>query len=154
MKFLLLCIICMLFSNCQTSDKKQDPLNLEIKLAGKWKAKAFDGELHEEWILGENGWMQQVGYYIENADTSYSAKTRIEKINDDIILFSVIKNSNPKIFKAKSLDDDQIIFENDDYKNPYEVKYEFITNSKYRRTIKGYEKDSLVVYEFNFKKQD
>jgi len=98
--------------------------------------------------------MQQVGYYIENADTSYSAKTRIEKINDDIILFSVIKNSNPKIFKAKSLDDDQIIFENDDYKNPYEVKYEFLTNGKYRRTIKGYEKDSLVIYEFNFEKQD
>jgi hypothetical protein len=60
MKFLLLCLICILFSNCLTGDKKQDPLNLEIKLAGKWKAKAFDGELHEEWILGEYGRMPQV----------------------------------------------------------------------------------------------
>ncbi|MCZ6593652.1 MAG: hypothetical protein O6943_01905 [Bacteroidetes bacterium] len=154
MKYFLLFMLCTLFSNCQTNDKKQDPLNLESKLAGKWKAKAFDGELHEEWILDENGWMQQVGYYIENSDTSYSAKTRIEKIDDDIILFSVIKNSNPKIFKAKSVNNDQIVFENDDYKNPFQVKYEFLPNGKYKRTIKGYEKDSLVIYEFNFEKQD
>lgn len=153
MKYFLLFMLFTLFSNCQTNDKKQDPLNLESKLAGKWKAKAFDGELHEEWILDENGWMQQVGYYIENSDTSYSAKTRIEKIDDDIILFSVIKNSNPKIFKAISVNNDQIVFENDDYKNPFQVKYEFLTNGKYKRTIKGYEKDSLVIYEFNFEKQ-
>jgi hypothetical protein len=152
MKFILLIIINLLLISCQENSSEKDHLNLENKLSGKWKAKAFDGELHEEWILDKNGWMQQVGYYIENKDTTYSAKTRIEKIDNNIILFSIIKNSNPKIFKAKSFDNDQIIFENDDYKNPYQVKYEFLTNGKYRRTIKGYEKDSLVVYEFNFVK--
>jgi len=44
------------------------------------------------------------------------------------------------------------VFENKDYKNPYQVKYEFIDKNNYRRTIKGYEKDSLVIYKFNFKK--
>ena len=141
---------CFLFFSCQNSFDQKDHLNLERKLSGKWIAKAFNGELHEEWILDKNGWMQQTGHYIEETDTSYNANTRIEKIHDDIILFSVIKNSNPKIFKAISVTDDEIVFKNDDYKNPYQVNYKFLTKDKYQRTITGYEKDSLVVYTFNF----
>lgn len=65
----------------------------------------------------------------------------------------MIKDSNPKIFKALSKSDDEIIFENDDYRNPFEVKYEFLSDSSYRRTIVGYERDSsLVIYEFDFVK--
>ena len=137
---------------CNDRDIAGDQLHLKAKLNGSWKAAAFDGELHEAWHLGANGWMQQRGYYIEKNDTSYSASTRIEKIDSDIILFSVIKNANPKIFKAIDVSDKKIIFENKDYKNPYQVTYEFINSVHYKRTIKGYEHDSLVVYEFNFKK--
>jgi hypothetical protein len=27
-----------------------------MKLSGTWRAAAFDGELHESWIFGEDGW--------------------------------------------------------------------------------------------------
>ena len=138
--------------SCNESSNVTDHLNLKSKLEGKWTAKAFDGELHEEWMLNEFGWMQQQGYYIEKSDTSYSAKTQIQKVGEDIILFSVIKNSNPKIFKSVLLEEDVIVFENDDYKNPFQVKYEFLSDQKYRRTIRGRENDSLVIYEFNFEK--
>lgn len=152
MKKITLILICIFVLSCNESDKVKDNLNLETKLSGKWIAKAFDGELHEEWKLNKNGWMEQEGYYIENNDTSYAAQTQIQKVGNDIILFSVIRNSNPKIFKSISSKGNIIIFENDDYKNPYQVKYEFLTNQKYRRTIKGKENDSLVTYEFNFEK--
>jgi hypothetical protein len=154
MKITLFFIICTIFFSCNENHKVKDQLNLETKLSGKWIAKAFDGELHEEWKLNSNGWMQQAGYYIENIDTSYTAITQIQKVENDIILFSVIKNSNPKIFKSISLEENKIIFENNDYKNPYQVKYEFLSSKKYKRTIRGYENDSLVIYEFNFKKND
>ena len=154
MKKFLLVIVCILLFNCDQDKKVTDQLNLEDKLAGKWTAKAFDGELHEEWRLNDQGWMEQQGYYIENADTSYSAKTQIQKVGDDIILFSVIKDANPKIFKSINSEENKIIFENDDYQNPYQVQYEFISNLKYRRTIRGVENDSLVVYEFNFEKSN
>ena len=114
---------------------------------------AFNGELHETWQLGSHGWMEQQGYYIEKQDTSYSAKTRIEKVGDDIILFSVIKDSNPKIFKAVKVTDKELVFENKDYKNPFKVRYQFIHENQYHRTITGYENDSLVEYKFEFKKQ-
>jgi len=154
MKSILILVIVFSFLSCNDRNKVEDQLNLKVKLNGSWKATAFDGELHEAWHLGANGWMQQRGYYIEKNDTSYSASTRIEKVDSDIILFSVIKNANPKIFKAINVSDKKIIFQNTDYKNPYHVTYEFIDTTHYKRTIKGYENDSLVVYEFNFKKID
>ena len=147
---LIVILICLLLS-CSDS-QSQDPLNLHSKLSGKWRAKAFDGELQETWVLTTNGSMEQTGHYIEKTDTSYSAITRIEKIHTDIILFSVIKNSNPKIFKSVVNNDSTLVFENKDYKNPFRVSYQFIDNEHYQRTIMGYENDSLVTYEFNFKK--
>lgn len=116
--------------------------------------KAFDGELHETWKLDSDGWMLQEGYYIESSDTSYSARTRIEKVNNEIILFSVIKNSTPKIFQSKEHNESKMVFENMDYKNPYQVVYEFIDDNNYRRTIKGFESDSLVTYVFDFIKRN
>ena len=154
MKKTFVLLIGLALISCKENPKIKDHLNLESKLSGKWTAKAFDGELHEEWKLGNEGWMQQEAYYIEKSDTSYAAKTQIQKIGNDVILFSVIRNSNPKIFKSTSSKNDKIVFENKDYKNPFQVTYEFISENIYRRTIKGYEKDSLVVFEFNFEKHN
>jgi len=152
MKNLVLFIVCLMLLSCNEINHDKDHLELKSILSGKWKAKAFDGELHEEWTLNDNGWMQQEGYYIEKNDTSYAANTQIQKVGKDIILFSVIRNSNPKIFKLISQKKDEMVFENDDYKNPFQVKYEFLASDKYRRTIRGYENDSLVIFEFNFEK--
>ena len=152
MKHLLILATLMIFFSCKENKIVTDHLNLKSKLSGKWKAKAFDGELHEEWKLNKDGWLQQEAYYIEKNDTSYAAKTQIQQVGKEIILFSVIKGSNPKIFKSVKKDNNFILFENDDYKNPFQVKYEFISSNIYRRTIKGYEKDSLVTYQFNFEK--
>lgn len=152
MRFIVFLVSALLIVSCKKESKNVDKLNLEAKLSGKWIAKAFDGELHEMWKLDEDGWMIQEGYYIEKNDTSYSAKTKIEKVNKELILFSVIKDANPKIFQATERSDSKIIFENKDYKNPYEVVYEFIDINNYKRTIKGLENDSLVTYIFEFKK--
>ena len=145
---LLICIL-----SCKQVEQPSDRLNLNSKLSGHWVASAFDGELRETWTLGHQGWMEQEGFYIENGDTSYSAVTQIQQVGEEIILFSVIKDSNPKIFKAIESQENLYRFKNDDYKNPFEVQYEFISSNEYRRTITGYEGDSLVTYEFNFQKQ-
>lgn len=152
MRFIVFLVSALLIVSCKREIKNVDKLNLETKLSGKWIAKAFDGELHEMWKLDEDGWMIQEGYYIEKNDTSYSAKTKIERVNKQLILFSVIKDARPKIFQATERSDSKIIFENKDYKNPYEVVYEFIDINNYKRTIKGLENDSLVTYIFEFKK--
>ena len=153
MRAFILAFSLIMIMSCKHDVQNPDRLNLDSKLSGSWIAEAFDGELHETWKLDDDGWMLQQGYYIEESDTSYSAQTKIEKVNNKLILFSVIKNSTPKIFQATSQIERKIVFENKDYKNPYKVVYEFIDKDNYRRTIKGLENDSLVTYIFEFKKQ-
>ena len=143
-----------LFIICCAEQKNSiDILGLQGKLAGEWTAEAFDGELHESWKINEEGWMVQSGVYIEDVDTLYQATTKIEEVGSEVVLFSVIKHANPKIFKAIEIDEDGIVFENRDYSNPYRVEYKFISSDRYRRTIEGMEQDSIVRYEFNFEKR-
>lgn len=138
--------------SCSPDVQQNDHLNLEKKLSGKWNAMAFSGELIEEWKLGKDGFMIQESHYIERQDTSYSAHSKIEKVGNDVILFSVIKDSNPKIFKAERITDDEIVFQNSDYRNPYYVKYSFINQNNYQRSIMGYEGDSLTINTFKFER--
>ena len=153
MKYLLALSLVALLINCADNTPVTDRLSLLPKLEGHWTAPAFDGRLDEVWRLNQDGWLQQRGYYIEQDDTSYAAITKIEQVGQDLILFSVIKDSNPKIFKAIYRSSNSIVFQNQDYQNPYEVKYEFLGSNHYRRTITGYEQDSLVRYEFNFEQK-
>ena len=138
---------------CQKAPSTADHLGLSDQLAGKWTATAWTGELHEVWATGKDGWLIQEGHYIEDGDTTYSANTKIEQVGDEIILFSVIKNSNPKIFKGSSISPTGFVVENDDYQNPVRVEYKFLSPDNYQRTITGFEQDSLVSTTFNFTKQ-
>ncbi len=151
-KYLSLIAFLFFIFGCANPNNPGDTLGLSKKLKGKWIAKAWTGELHEEWKIGEDGWLIQEGHYVENGDTSYSARTKIELIDQSIILFSVIKNSTPKIFEAKEFSTDGFTVENTEYRNPFQVEYRFIDSENYERIITGYEQDSLVSTLFQFKK--
>lgn len=126
--------------------------SLAKHLVGTWQSPAWSGRLSETWRVGEDGWLHQQAYYFEEADTSYRAHSKIEKVGDDLILFTVIENSNPKIFKSVMISDDIVVFKNSDYKNPYEVTYHLMDKNHFQRTITGMENDSLVSYTFKFKR--
>lgn len=141
-----------ILASCTQSDHHRDRLGFSDHLVGHWTAPAFDGELHESWKIHDDGWLIQSGYYIENGDTTYRAKTKIEKVESEYVLFSIIDGNAPKIFQATEKTASHILFKNEEYKNPFQVKYEFISDQSYRRTITGHEQDSLVNYVFNFEK--
>ena len=122
-------------------------------LSGKWIANAWDGELHEYWTHGAEGQMAAQVYYIEKGDTTYAAQTKIEQVGDELILISVIKDSNPKIFKATASSARHITFQNSDYANPSMVNYVFLDGDHFQRTISGTEKGKPSTYTFDFSKQ-
>lgn len=121
-------------------------------LVGKWKSPAWTGELSESWRVGEDGWLHQQAYYYEGSDTTYRSQSKIERVGNALILFSVIENSNPKIFKSAMISNDIIVFKNSDYKNPYEVTYVLMGRDDFQRIITGMENDSLVTYTFKFRR--
>ena len=79
---------------------------------------------------------------------------KIEVVNNELILFTLIKDSNPKIFKASAYSDNEVTFTNTDYKNPNKVVYKLISNSAFNRTISGKEGIEPTSYTFEFKKRE
>jgi len=61
MKTLHVFFLILLLTACRETNTLLSQLHLDTKLSGKWRATAFNGELHEEWKLGSEGWMQRQG---------------------------------------------------------------------------------------------
>ncbi len=125
---------------------------IKQNLQGHWSSTAWDGTLNENWYLDNKGDLNQTAQYIEDNEVLYEASNKIEVVNNELILFSVIKDSNPKIFKATSVESDKITFENTDYSNPNKVIYQFVSNEEFHRSISGTENDQPSSYTFKFKK--
>jgi len=143
-------ILSTLLLSC--SDRHTDPVyeNMAGHLVGSWTAGAWAGVLNETWTRGDDGWLYQTAFYYEGMDTTYRAHSKIEKVGDDLILFSVIRNANPKIFKAVTIDADSIAFENSDYESPFRVVYFFGPKERFQRTISGYDNGRLITFTFDF----
>lgn len=125
---------------------------LESFLSGSWSSEAWGGVLNESWEIGKDGHLIQSAQYIENGQVLYESNSKIENVRGTMILFSVIKDNNPKIFKATSWSKTHITFENDDYRNPSMVKYEFVSKDNFKRTISGMEKEVPTSFTFNFRR--
>lgn len=124
------------------------------KLAGKWSSKAWDGQLIEKWVIDENGHLLQHAEYIEKEAVLYKASSKIEMVNQELIIFSVIKGNNPKIFKAISESATSITFENTEYGYPNKLTYIFNADGTYHRTISGKENGEEKSYTFEFTRSE
>ncbi len=127
---------------------------LKERLAGEWSSKAWDGNLHESWRIDQDGNLLQNAQYMEDGKIVYEATNKLEMVENDLILFSVIKDSNPKIFRATGWTDRQVLFENSEYKNPSKVLYDLKDEKSFTRTISGTEQGEPTTYTFNFERKE
>ncbi len=127
---------------------------LKANVLGKWSSPAWDGTLVENWQLDANGHIHQSATYYEEDQILYQAQNKIEIVADELLLFTVIENSNPKIFKATMMTNSSITFENTEYSNPNKVVYQFGDTAAFQRTISGIEKGQATKYTFQFKLKD
>ena len=122
-----------------------------MTLPGKWQSKAWDGILDEHWWVDTEGNLRQTASYSENGVVSYNAKNKIELIDDQLILISLIEGSDPRIFQASFFDNKQVVFYNSMYENPSRVTY-LIEDGRFERTIGGMEEGKPTRYTFKFNK--
>ena len=124
---------------------------LKMSLPGKWQSKAWDGLLDEHWWVDADGNLRQTASYSENGVVSYKAKNKIELIDDQLVLISLIEGSDPRVFQATFFDDKQVVFFNSMYENPSRVTY-LIEDGSFQRIIGGMEDGKPSRYTFNFNK--
>ena len=135
----------------ETTFQADIPLDHFInQLEGRWITPAWDGQLKEEWSRDPDHKLIQSQEYWENGQMTYAATSYIQQVDETIILVSIIKDGNPKIFKATDISSTKIVFENSDYSNPSKVVYTFHPNG-FNRTIIGTENNEPTSYTFKFK---
>ncbi len=134
----------------QNIDRKSK-LYLKVKetLVGNWISPAWDGQLIEMWSVDKDQNLVQTSKYIEGKKVLFRSQNKIEYIGGELILISVIENSDPKIFKAVEANGSRIVFENKEYKNPNRVEY-VLYEKTFHRKISGAENGSPTSYTFKF----
>ena len=138
----------------KTPEKSRFLKVFKESLKGSRKSKAWDGMLYETWSISQvDGHLEQKAKYIENGKVSYQAMNKMEVINNELVLFTVIKGGNPKIFKATTITNKKVVFENSDYSNPNKVEYIFEADS-FKRTISGIEDGEPTTYTFDFSRKE
>lgn len=140
------------FHSHVVSDAEKALQLLEDRIVGEWTSTAWDGELHEDWKLGANGEIWQDAIYVEEDVVLYEATNKIEVVNNELILSTIVKGGNPKIFKASLILDDEIVFENSDYNHPSKVVYKFVDDNRFIRTISGQEQGQARSHTFQFER--
>lgn len=139
------------FKRIDSSPLDQIFSSLKQTLPGQWRSKAWDGWLDEHWWVDTDGNLRQTAAYSEEGTVSYRAKNKIEMIDDQLILISIIEGSDPRIFQATFFDDKQVVFFNSMYENPSRVTYKLMADH-FERTIGGMESDQPTRYTFIFNK--
>ena len=141
------------FKRIPMSKAMQSLQLLRQNIVGSWSSLAWDGILTENWGIDEQGDIIQEARYTEEGVVLYESTNKIQVVDNDLILTTIIKDNNPKIFKATTFSKDSIVFENTDYKNPSRIVYQFIDDTQFARTISGVENDQPTSYTFKFAKK-
>lgn len=141
------------FKSSLPDQKRMAFEKMKEQIAGNWVSEAWDGQLREVWQTDQHNDIVQSAQYTEGGKVLYEATNKVEYINGELILLTVIKNGTPKIFKAVLVKDKTIVFENTDYSNPSQVIYTFEDADHFKRQINGIEKGEASSYTFHFKRQ-
>lgn len=120
-------------------------------MVNDWITPAWDGQLRETWSVSSDRQLSQKASYTVNGEVQYEAQSRMMMIGEELILVTVIVDADPKVFRATSVTDSIIVFENSSYRNPDKVVYRLTDNGYFSRTISGHEPDGTASsYTFAF----
>ncbi len=126
-------ILCFLSCN----QKKES--HLPRWLLGTWNATMKEGKFTETWNVKENYFegkskLNQAGKII------FSEKIKLKYIKDTlnyIVIFNDNGIEKKVFFKAKTIKDSLLIFENSKNDFPKIIKYQFISNNRIKASIHG-----------------
>ena len=148
MKYALTLLACLFFFHGQAQ-------NVFKKLIGGWETEAFGGRLHSYWQADGKGGYLGHGIFMEGPDTTYREQLRIFQLNNKWILVAAPEEADPFVFRIKSMNENEVVFENKRFRNPQNVLYRFENDGTFYRRTEGRNEDgSPARNEYFFHKMD
>lgn len=142
--------IVIILASCQTVQNEKQANEYDHWLEGTWTAPYFMGKISETWSFNDKGNLSLDGLFEENGDTIYWEKIKIDTLGKDIFLIAKPHNSPGFIYQQVSSSENEIVFENKIYSNPYRIKYIKVDNDHFDRVNIGLEEGQEVKNLFNY----
>jgi hypothetical protein len=145
--FLILLIFCLF--NCKEPKPKNSLENFHW-LLGNWNTKKNEGIFTENWAK-RKGMLFGNSILRENDLVSFREKIILKYVKDTLNYIVVFERQyDSTYFKATTIKDSLLIFENPKNDFPKVIKYQLITKDKMVATISG---DNYPSETFNFSKK-
>lgn len=147
--FFIILILCLF--NC----KEPKPMNSLEKfhwLLGNWEAEMKEGPFTETWT-SKVDYFEGKSELKQDGQVIFSEKIELKFIKDTlnyVVIFNENGKENKVFFKATTVKDSLLIFENPKNDFPKKIKYQLISKDKIKASIHGADNKSEV---FDFSKE-
>jgi len=109
-------------------------------LIGTWENKTQRGSIYETWTKARNNEFSGKSYSIKDKDTIVFENVRLLQENKKLFYIPTVKNQNeglPVRFAAKSISENQLVFENPQHDFPQIIAYTKINSDSLIAEISG-----------------
>ena len=124
-------------------------------LQGSWSNHSDSGTFIETWYKKNDSMLTGKSYFIMRKDTLFSENITIEYRNGQLCYIPVVKGQNgdlPVIFRLKSINNGEFVFENPTHDFPQRIIYKNAGNDSLNAWIEGAEKGVFRKELFPMKK--
>lgn len=150
MKKISLLIFCLSLFSCSS---KKVTINDFSWIEGKWNGWADGMSFYEEWNPLQGNLMDGVGGAIDNLDTVFSEKIKIEQRGEDVVYTAnVAENGGAVDFKFTGYKNDSIVFENPQHDFPQRIVYFRLPDNKLYACIDGLNAGKYDRISFSYQK--
>lgn len=109
-------------------------------LIGTWENKTQRGSIYETWTKARNNEFSGKSYSIKDKDTIVFENIRLVQEKNRLYYIPIVKNQNkslPVRFVAKTISENQLVFENPQHDFPQIIAYTKITSDSLIAEISG-----------------
>ena len=112
-------------------------------LIGTWVNQSPRGNIYESWNKANDKELAGISYVINETDTIILENIQLLQEHEQVFYIPVVKNQNgglPVRFTAKTVSEDQLIFENPEHDFPQIISYTKISSDSLVAEISGIRK--------------
>jgi len=109
-------------------------------LIGTWENKTQKGSIYETWTKTRNNEFSGKSFSVKDKDTIVFENIRLVQENEKLFYIPTVKNQNdglPIRFVAKTISENQLVFENPQHEFPQIIAYTKITSDSLIAEISG-----------------
>lgn len=132
-------VVSLIILNAWTIKQKKDIQKAEW-LIGTWENKTQRGSIYETWTKSGQNEFSGKSYSVKDKDTIVFENIRLLQEKNRLYYIPTVKNQNeslPVRFAAKSISENQLVFENPQHDFPQIIAYTKITSDSLIAEISG-----------------